>query len=105
MMTMISWIGTAWVAALILYSLIDWLLEEYETRKRIRRMLDGDDANAVRLSKPCRAIGCSGTMYRHEPMEQPLPAHWEFPTYAIWVCADNAAHTEACEVPRLLRLR
>ncbi len=77
-----------------------WPLEHYDTGNRMRRMLDRDDADPSVLSKPCGAIGCSGTMYWREPMEQPpSPTHLEFPTCAMWVCTNNAAHTEVCEMP------
>ena len=59
------------------------------------RILDIDGADTSFLSKPCVVTGCSGTMYLHEPMEEPpAPTHLEFPTCTMWVCATDAAHTE-----------
>lgn len=46
-------------------------------------------------TRACTATGCTGTMYLHDPLEEPpFPTHLEFPSYATWVCADNPAHVE-----------
>jgi hypothetical protein len=63
------------------------------------RILDINGANTSHKgdipSKPCAELGCSGTMYLHEPMEDaPWPTHLEFPRTAAWVCANDPAHTE-----------
>lgn len=46
-------------------------------------------------SKPCVEVGCPGTMYLYEPMDNPpAPTHFEFPRTAVWVCADDRSHTK-----------
>ena len=46
-------------------------------------------------SRACTIAGCSGTMYLHDPMQDPPgPTHLEFPTYATWVCANDPTHVE-----------
>ena len=49
----------------------------------------------LRPSRACTTTGCTGTMYLHDPIEEPPPpTHLEFPRCATWVCAIDPSHVE-----------